>query len=147
MGAIAQHHVEEDDAGGRIVEGFFHTFDALSRVDHWVRMALGVDVVTEVDDHVAVVLEHKAFGLFRRNLQIQGVLDEHRRFVGQGAAGVIGFDRLVIRCVKYVADSDRHTAVRDVFAAHQGDGQAGRFVQRVAVVEVFFVLFRFFTEE
>ena len=54
LGAVAEHEVEQDHAGGRVGGGPGQLLVAQRRVDHRVRAALGEGVVTEVDHRVGV---------------------------------------------------------------------------------------------
>ena len=52
--AVAEHQVEQDDAGPRVGRGAGDLLVAQGRVDHRVGAALGERVVAEVDHRVVV---------------------------------------------------------------------------------------------
>ena len=83
MGTVSKHNVQKNRASRLVINRFLHTFNSLCRVDHRMRLALRIGVVTEIHDDIAIKLKHISFDIFRRYFDIHGVLDEHRRFIRQ----------------------------------------------------------------
>ena len=83
MGTIAKHDVKKDCSCSRIVYRFLHTLDTLRRIDHRMRLALCISVVSKVNHDVAVQLKHISFNILRRHLAVHSVFDQHSRFIGK----------------------------------------------------------------
>ena len=147
MRAVAQHDVQQDNAGGLVIHSFLHALDALCRIDHRMRLALGVCVVAEVNNDVAVELEHIALNIFRRIGDVHRVLDQHRCFVCQRAAGVVCLDGLVVLSLVELGLVDVDGGFRNFLAANQADCQTGSLIQRVGVIEVLLVILRLLAQE
>ena len=136
MAAVAEHAVEHDDAGGVHVAVVAHHLDADVRVDHGVRAALGVDVVTEVDDVVAAVAQHVAV-LLDDGAEVERLGDHHRGLAGKRAAGVQADDGLVLGQRLVAGEVERlEVVLLDLGAVGEVDRDAGGLLERVGQVDL-----------
>ena len=56
MGAVAQHDIQKNNACGRVINGLLHALNALCRVNHGMRPALGVYIVPQIHHNMTVRL-------------------------------------------------------------------------------------------
>ena len=145
MGAIAQHDIQQDHAGGRIIHSFLHALNALCRVNHRMGLALGIGVIAQINNNVAVQLQHVAFDILRWNLYIHGILNQHRSFICQCAAGIICLNGLVFFLFEEFGFVNVHRSFRYGFPTYQADCQTCCLIQCIGMIEVFFMIFRLFT--
>ena len=56
MGTVTQHDIQKDNACGPVVYRLLHALNALGRINHGMRLALGVYIVSQVHHDMSVGL-------------------------------------------------------------------------------------------
>ena len=143
---VSQYHVEQDDTGAWIVHSLFHALYSGSRIDHWMRLTLCVNVIAQVDYHVAVCVQLEAF-LMSAILQSQCFLDQHCRFSGQSTAGIVCLDGLLVFLLEEPASVAINSSLFYLLSSYQAYCQTSTLVQRIGLIESFFVVFRLLAQE
>ena len=151
MRAVAEHNVKENDTCGRIVHGFFHTFDPLGRIDHRVRLAFRISIVSQVDHDIAAKLQHVALHIFRRQINVQCILNQHRSFVCERTAGIVGLNALFLfrfesfQALQHFSFFRTFITFLDRLLPQQTHCNVRRFVQGVSLIKVLVLANRLFT--
>ena len=95
MTAVAKHAVKENDPRGLHGSVLSDVIDTNLGIDHGVRLALRIDVITKINHVIALGVKDIAI-LLDNTAQVECLRNKHSGFVCQGSARVETNDRLVL---------------------------------------------------
>ena len=147
VAAVAEHAIEHDDARGLLGSVIAHHLDTNLGINHGMRAALGIHVVTKVDNVIAAMAQHVA--VFLDDMaEVQGLGDHHGSLAGKGAAGIQADDGLVLAERSIDDDIERLGVVLlDGLTTSKVNGDARGLLEGVGEVDLTLVRLGFLANE